>query len=259
MHPYLRLEHPIRFAHRGSRLLWPENTKLAFQRAIDLGYRYIETDVRLTADRVVVVFHDRTLDRTTNSFGKIEEWEWADLEKLDAGFEHGPEQGFPYRGKGACIPRLDDVLSTWPDVYFNIDLKAPRVEWAAAEVIKQLRRSDTVLVGSFSDRRLAKFRRITRGTVATAAGPVEAVRLATAARRGSTPRSAPVAYQLPFDSRVIPLDVRLVETAHAAGAHVHAWTVNEAADMDRLLDIGVDGITTDRPDTLDDVLRRRSS
>ncbi len=255
--PYLALEHPLRFAHRGSRILWPENTMAAFAGAVQLGYRYIETDVRMTRDRVVVVFHDRSLERTTNGSGRVEDQDWSDLVSLDAAYRHGAMDGFPLRGRGVGIPRLDDVLSTWPDIHFNIDLKAPRIEWAVAEVVKSLRRSNSVLIASFHDRRVAKFRRITRNTVATSGGPLAVLRLALAARTGRRLTTPHAAFQLPYDRRELPIDERLVATAHAAGAQLHVWTVNDAAEMRRMLDLGVDGIITDRPDVLNEVVAER--
>ena len=110
-----------------------------------------------------------------------------------------------FRGQGIGIPRLDDVLATWPDVHFNIDLKAPGIEWSVAEVIKNAHRSESVLIGSFVDRRISKFRRVTRGTVATSAGPAAALRLLAASSRGRPPKTAVDAFQLPFDARALPI------------------------------------------------------
>ena len=255
--PYLAAEHPIRFAHRGSRVLWPENTLEAFQRAIDLGYRYIETDIRITRDRVVVVFHDATVDRMTNGVGRVEDWLWEDLRHLDAGWSFDPDNGFPFRDRGVGISRLDEVLATFPDVHFNLDMKGRDLEWPTYEVIREMGREDSVLAGSFIDRRAAKLRRISHGTVATAAGPTAAVRMWVASRRGATIRHPAVAYQVPFDSPILQFDQAYVDAIHAGGAHVHAWTVNEPADMQRLLDLGVDGIVTDRPDVLNEVMAAR--
>lgn len=245
-------------AHRGSRILWPENTKTAFAGAIEQhGCVYVETDVRVTRDGVVVVFHDDTLDRTTNGVGKVVDWPWEDLQHLDAAWSFGAEEGYPLRGTGVTIPRLDEVFATWPDVHFNIDLKAPNIEWPVAEVVVQSRRAQKVLIGSFHDGRIARFRRITRGSVATSAGPLAASRAWAASRVGRTVRRAPEAYQMPYRVRGAALDRKFVDAAHLAGAHVHAWTVNEPADMARLLDVGVDGIVTDRPDLLNAVLAHR--
>ena len=254
MHPYLALEHPVRMAHRGSRVLWPENTALAFQGVVDLGLRYIETDVRLTADGVVVVFHDPTLERTTNGVGRVDAWEWEDLRHLDAAWSHGADQGRPLRGTGVGISRLDEVLITWPDVHFNIDLKASGSEWPVAEVIRRAGRQESVLIASFSDARIARFRRITRGAVATSAGPTATARALVASRLGRPAPRGPVAYQVPYDQRGLPIGARLIDSIHAAGAQVHVWTVNEVSEMQRLLQVGVDGIVTDRPDRLNEVL-----
>ena len=255
--PYLELEHPIRFAHRGSRVLWPENTITAFQGAVDLGYRYIETDVRITRDRVVVVFHDATLERTTNGVGRVADWLWEDLQHLDAGWMHGADDGFPFRGTGVRISRLEDVLSAFPDVRFNIDLKGRHLEWPVYEVIKSAGREDTTLIGSFIDHRAARFRRISLGRVATAAGPSAVLAMWAASRRGRSIRHPAAAYQVPFDNPWLRIDAAYVDAIHRAGAHIHCWTVNEAADMRRLLEVGVDGIVTDRPDVLNEVLASR--
>lgn len=257
--PYLTHEHPIRLAHRGSKELWPENTMVAFAGAVEMGYRYLETDVRMTADGVVVAFHDSTLDRTTNATGSLAEWRWEELRHLDAGWHFGEESGYPRRGSGVTIPRLDELFATWPDACFNIDLKAPGIEWAVAEVVMRAGRQDSVCIGSFHDRRINRFRRITQGEVATSAGPVEASRAFLASRRGRPMRTRAAALQLPYAvSSRVRVDTTLVDAAHAAGVQVHAWTVNEAPDMEQLLDAGVDGIITDRPDILNEVVARRA-
>ena len=129
---YFDLEHPIRFAHRGSRILWPENTWYAFDHAVDdLGYQYVETDVQMTADGTVVVFHDATLERCTNGVGKIAEWQWDDLKHLDAAYTFTPDgESFPLRGLGIGVSRLDDTFDRYPGLRLNIDLKADGTEWA---------------------------------------------------------------------------------------------------------------------------------
>jgi glycerophosphoryl diester phosphodiesterase len=257
--PYLALETPIRLAHRGSRVLWPENTWLAFDGAVEgLGYSYVETDIRITRDHVVVVFHDETLERTTNGVGKVSDWDWEDLRHLDAGYRFSPDgDSFPARGTGVTIPRLDDTFDRYSEVHFNIDLKAPRSEWAVAEVIARMRASEHALVGSFNDRRIARFRRITKGSVATAAGPSASIAMYAASRVGRTIRRSVDAYQLPMNIRGGSVDQKLVDAVHESGAHLHVWTVNEAEPMVELLALGVDGIVTDRPDILNDVLEER--
>ncbi|NND04216.1 MAG: glycerophosphodiester phosphodiesterase [Acidimicrobiia bacterium] len=257
--PYLSLEHPIRFAHRGSRVLWPENTVYAFERAVAMGYRYIETDVRISKDGHVVVFHDETLERTTDSRGKVSDWHLDELRKLDAAFHFDHEGGHPLRGQGVRISSLADVFAEFPDVYFNIDLKGPNLEWPVADVIRQAGREDSVMIGSFVGLRTARFRRITNGAVATSAGPRDTIMMWAASRRGRFVRRPVEAYQIPFNYKSLPIDQKYVDAIHNSGAQVHFWTVNEKPDMHRLLDLGADGIVTDRPDALNEVLAVRAT
>lgn len=257
IHPYLTLEHPVRLAHRGSRILWPENTMLAFQGAVDLGCKYLEIDVRRTRDGVVAVFHDQVLDRVTNGTGRIDHWMWEDVRHLDAAWSFDPVHGHPRRATGVTVPSLDELFSTFPDLHINIDLKGPHLEWGVADLIQRHRRADRTLIGSFKDFRLSRFRRITRGTVPTSAGPVRAVAMWAASRAGAVSRGPEVAYQVPFEHPLLRLDRKYVDAIHAAGAQVHAWTVNDARTMHRLLDLGVDGIVTDRPDVLNEVIEER--
>lgn len=224
----------------------------------EFGYRYLETDVRKTRDGVVVMFHDATLDRTTNGVGAIADWLWEDLRHLDAAWSFGEEQGYPLRSTGVHIPRLEEVFGTWPGIHVNIDLKAPGMEWAVAETIVRARRREQALVASFVDARIARFRRITQGDVATSAGTALATAAWVASRVGRPVPRQPDAYQMPFQARGARLDRRFVDAAHAAGAQVHAWVVNQRDDMERLLEIGVDGIVTDLPDVLNEVIAARA-
>jgi glycerophosphoryl diester phosphodiesterase len=253
---YFAGEHPIRLAHRGSRELWPENTWHAFDAVTkDLGYRYIETDIRVTRDGVVVVFHDDTLERTTNGVGRVSDWMWEDLKHLDAAYHFSPDgENHPLRSTGVHIHSLEETFERYPDVYFNIDLKAKGSAWLVADVIVRAGRTDSVMIGSFNDLRLSRFRRITKGEVATSAGPRSATAMYSASRVGRSLRRPHQAYQLPHAMRGVPVDRRLLESVHAAGAHLHLWTVNEPELMDRYIDLGVDGIVTDRPDLLNEVL-----
>lgn len=255
--PYLSAEYPLRFAHRGSRVLWPENTAEAFQGAIDLGYRYIETDVRISKDGVVVAFHDATLERTTNGAGAVADWDFEDLCRLDAAWWFDEENGYPLRGTGVRIRSLAEVFQAWPDAFFNIDLKGRSLEWAVADVIKRHGREGSTLIGSFVDRRIARFRRITGGEIAVSAGPATVLAMVNASRFGRSVRRSFAAYQLPFNYKSVPITRKLVDAIHRADAQIHTWTVNEAPDMHRMLDLGVDGIVSDRLDVLNDVLRER--
>jgi glycerophosphoryl diester phosphodiesterase len=228
---------------------------LAFGKAIDeLGYHYVELDVRLTTDRVPVILHDATLDRTTDASGPVAARSVAELKEVDAAYRFHPDRDFPFRGTGAGIPTLDEVYRAWPELRINIDLKVAGAEWAVAEVIRANDAEHRSLLGSFQERRISKFRRITGGTVATSAGPMRAVQMWVASRLGMTPRRPVQAYQVSEQYTGLSVDRRLVDAVHRAGAQLHVWTVNEEEDMRRLLALGVDGIMTDRPDVLNEVL-----
>jgi glycerophosphoryl diester phosphodiesterase len=248
--PYLLHEHPIRFAHRGSRILWPENTMVAFQGAVDLGYRYIETDLHVARDGKVVIFHDDSLERLTDGVGRFWDHDWATLRTLDAAYQFDPVNRFPRRGAGVGMPLLEEAVRTFPDAQFNLDLKQPGIEAAVADEVRRLGIEDRVLVGSFYDRRVRRVRLLAGDRLATAAGPGEVVRALAAARVGRTISGAFDALQIP--ERIVTR--RLVEAAHRGGKHVHVWTINDPAAMRRLLDLGVDGIVSDRPDLLNEVV-----
>lgn len=258
--PALSGEHPIAMAHRGSQTLWPENTMIAFQGAIDLGFRYLETDIRATRDGVLVACHDPTLERTTDGSGPVVEHTFEDLQQLDAGYGFSPEHDHPQRGRGVRIPTLDELLLSFPHVILTLDLKAGGIEAPLHDLIARRKAWDRVIVGSFRDRRLRRFRTIAEGRVATSSGPAETARFLTAARTGRATRMQADALQVP--ARAGPIQVvteRTVRAAHESGKQVHVWTVNDRERMVELLDLGVDGIITDRPDVLRDVMQQRGS
>ena len=220
----------------------------AFQRAIDLGYRYVETDLHVTADGVLLLLHDHTLARVAGQDVRVDALSWAQVQRSRVA------------GR-APIPQLEDILGTWPQLRLNLDLK---VMGAVAPLVEAIRRTgavDRVCVGSFSDRRLARVRAALGPRLCTSLGPRHALALRAAATgdlaRWLAPRRIPCA-QLPEQyGRIQVVTPRLVETAHRYGLQVHVWTVDEPERMDRLLDLGVDGIMTDRPHTLREVLQRR--
>jgi glycerophosphoryl diester phosphodiesterase len=258
--PVLQAPLPIAVAHRGSRRLWPENTMSAFQGAVDLGFTWIETDLHVTRDGVIVCFHDDTLGRTTDRSGRVSEIDWDELAGADAGHHHGRSKGYPFRGQGIGIPRLDEVLQTFPDVRLIVDLKQDRVEDALAEAVVAWGVEDRLVVGSFSDTRMARFRHLTAGRVATSAGEGEASRIWRGSLAGRVPALPVDALQLPRRWRGIRIVTRrFLRLVHEAGLQVHVWTVNAPAVMRALLDDGVDGLITDRPDLLRAVLEDRGS
>jgi glycerophosphoryl diester phosphodiesterase len=245
---FLDHDGPLAFAHRGGACEFPENTMAAFDHAVRLGYRYLETDVHVTADGVVVAFHDDVLDRVTDRSGVIAQLPWADVRRARVG-DTGDER----------VPLLEEVLATWPDVFVNIDPKHDASVGPLVEVLRRTQSFDRVCVSAFSDRRLARFRRLTGGQVCTGMGPGEIARLRVASV-GHLP-AGPIAaacVQVPvWYGRVRVVDASFVAAAHRRGLPVHVWTIDDPAEMERLLDLGVDGIMTDRPAVLKDVLVRR--
>jgi glycerophosphoryl diester phosphodiesterase len=240
------LDHPgpIPFAHRGGAGEWPENTMAAFEHAVGLGYRYLETDVHLTADGVLVAFHDDVLDRVTDRRGSIAALPWSDVRQA--------------RVDGQGIPLLEELLGAWPEVRVNIDPKHDASVPPLVEVLDRTRAHDRVCVAAFSDRRLARFRQLTGGRVCTGTGPVEVARLRVARYRVPCGPIAAACAQVPLRWQRWPVvDHRFLAAAHRRSLPVHVWTIDDADQMEQLLDLGVDGIMTDRPAVLKEVLQRR--
>ena len=258
MTAYLDGSGPRPFAHRGwhiGDLAGLENSMVAFRRAFEEGYRYLETDVRATADGQLIVFHDARLDRVTDGRGVIAELPWSEVRQARI------------RGKEP-IPLLADLLAELPAARFNIDAKAGAAVEPLAEEIKRSGAAGRVCVVSFSDRRLAVLRAALEPDVAWAIGPRETFRLVRASllRRGFA--TSAVAVQVPVTYQRVPIVTpRFLAAAHAARAlqrgdhalEVHVWTIDDPAEMRRLLTLGVDGIMTDRPELLRDALIERSA
>lgn len=257
--PVLEGARPFAIAHRGSGILWPENTMVAFQGAVSLGYTWLETDVHVTSDGVVVCLHDHTLDRTTSATGLVAGRTFAELADIDAGHHHGPDQGHPFRGAGAVIPSLEEVVTTFPDVKVVVDLKRDGTEAPLAGLVDRLSLWDRLVVGSFSDARIRRFRALTGGRVATSTGPRAAlVRWAASGVRIRPP--AAHALQVPITYKRMRVVTRRSVAAHRkAGSQVHVWTVNDRPVMEQLLEWEVDGIITDRPDLLRTVMIERGA
>lgn len=242
---YLDHPGPLAFAHRGGAEAHPENTLAAFAHAVDLGYRYLETDVHVTSDGVALAFHDDSLDRVTDRTGRIAASTWAEIRDARVG---GTER----------ICRLDELLATFPDARFNLDPKADAAIEPIVEVLVRRRAVERVCVGSFSDRRIAELRRRCGPALAISAGPRATARARV--RAAGAPIAAPdvSCYQIPVRARGVELaTASFVAMAHRAQQQVHIWTIDDPAEMHRLLDLGVDGIMTDRPEVLRDVLVER--
>ncbi|MFG2870572.1 glycerophosphodiester phosphodiesterase [Streptomyces sp. NPDC048338] len=245
-HPYLDHPAPIPFAHRGGSADGLENTAAAFRRAAAAGYRYFETDVHTTADGALVAFHDATLDRVTDAAGRIRDLPWdAVREARVAGKEP--------------LPLFEDLLEEFPEARWNVDLKAESSLEPLVELIRRTGAWDRICVGSFTESRVARARRLAGPRLATSYG-VSGV-LGLRLRSFGIPaalRSGAVAAQVPQSQAGVPVvDRRFVRAAHARGLQVHVWTINDPERMNSLLDLGVDGIMTDHLETLRAVLTDR--
>jgi glycerophosphoryl diester phosphodiesterase len=249
---YLDHPGPLALAHRGFSPTGLENSMAAFQAAVDLGYRYLETDVHATSDGVLLAFHDHVLDRVTSDRGHIADLPWSRVRRARIG---GTEP----------IPRLEDVLGAWPAARLNVDVKHPAAVGPLVDVLGRTGAHRRVLVASFSDRRRrAVLQGLDDAGVTTSASPPGVSRFLAATAGGlrgeALRRTVPGVHclQLPVRAGAIPVvTARTVAAAHSAGLPVHVWTINDVAQMHRLLDLGVDGLVTDRADTLREVLRAR--
>lgn len=243
---YLDWPGPIPFAHRGGASEAPENTLPAFEHAVSLGYRYVETDVHVTADGVLLAFHDDVLDRVTDRSGVVADLPWSEVAQARV---DGVEP----------IPLLEDLLGAFGDLRVNID---PKHDAAVEPLVDVLRRCDAVArvcVGAFSDERIERVRGLLPG-VCTSLGPMGSLQLGLAAQGQEVGELPAPCAQLPptYGDTEIVTDA-LVEEAHRRGIQVHVWTIDDPEEMRRLLDLGVDGIMTDRPAVLRDVLVERGA
>jgi glycerophosphoryl diester phosphodiesterase len=242
--------HPAAFAHRGGAAEAPENSVTAFERAVEsLGYHYLETDVHATADGEVVVIHDPVLDRVTDRAGEVTSLPWSEV-------------GAARLSDGSQVPRLAEVLAAWPGVRWNIDAKHDRVVEPLARVVAAAGAVERVCITAFSDRRVHRVRRLLGPRLCTAMGPIAVAGLRAAS---FAPSLAPDALWRPAGAAQVPVsqgpvpvvDRRFLSAAHRYGLAVHVWTIDDESAMRNLLDLGVDGIMTDRPSLLREVLVER--
>ncbi|WP_240322788.1 glycerophosphodiester phosphodiesterase [Austwickia chelonae] len=247
---------PLALAHRGGTRYAPtqgkENTLKAFAAAVELGYRYLETDVHLTVDGVLLALHDARLERVSDMEGAVAEMTLEEVRRARI-------------GESEPIPTLRELFNAFPDAHFNIDLKAEGTGPALWVLIEELQMHDRVCVSSFSRRRLWAFRRISHGRVATAAGRwgIAWLRFAPSSLTRWI-HSPAAAYQIPLRRKILGRTVtvftpQLLAAAQRTGAQVHIWTVDDAQQMRELFDLGVDGLFTDRIDVLAHVLRERGA
>jgi glycerophosphoryl diester phosphodiesterase len=241
------LDHPrpAAFAHRGGAAHGPENSWPAFEHAVKLGYAYLETDARATSDGVLLAFHDRTLDRVTDASGLLAAMPYSRVAEVRIA---GQEP----------IPLVEDLLGTWPELRFNIDLKDAGSIRAMARVLKRTQSWDRVCITSFSGRRLREAMGIVDRPVCMAVTPaaIAAVRYAGVPGRALAARLARSGAQCAQVPRQIATR-EFIRRAQLLGLHVHVWTLNTREAIERALDLGADGVMTDEVVLLRDILTER--
>lgn len=268
-HPFFRPDDPLLvIAHRGGAGERPENTMLAFQHAVDVGVDALEMDVHSTSDGVLVVIHDDTVDRTTDGSGRVHDMTFAELQALDAGYNWTPADaeaesaGHPFRGSDAKIPAFEEVLTAFPDMRMVIEIKqeTPSIVQPLCDMLRAHHMQEQVIVGSFHAAALYAFRDACP-EVATSAAEEEIRPFFILNQVGLTRAYAPSmhAFQVPeYSGSLHVVTQSFVEGARAHNIAVQTWTINDEADMRRMIDLDVNGIITDFPTRLMDVLGRET-
>jgi glycerophosphoryl diester phosphodiesterase len=254
---------PRIFGHRGAAGVAPENTLPSFALAKALGASYLELDVHGTKDGVVVVLHDPTLDRTTNHTGPVREQTWDQVADLDAGYGFTSDgRSYPYRGQGARIPTLESVLRGFPECCFNIEIKQedPPIVEPVLDILRQTRVVDRTLLAAEHHTIMQRIRAIGGAPISTSMSAVEVAEFIV--RLGANNW---LGYEVPAQAAQIPcayegielVTRESVDALHRFGCEVHVWTINDSDEIERLLDLGVDGIMSDFPGLVAQAVRRR--
>ncbi len=251
-HPFLDVPSPVAFAHRGGAREAPENSLRAFRNAVSLGFDHIETDIRATADGVPVVFHDASLQRVTDRVGRIRDLPFNEVKKA-------------HIGNAERVHSLAEVLDHFPGIRFNIDIKEDNAVQPVIDLLSDADHLDRICVASFSWRRLRAVRSAFGAAVCTSLAPQEVAALVSRSRLGRASIASrfvfpatPACVQIPRRaSGMTIVTPNLIRQAHLRGWPVHVWTVDDPGQMNDLLDLGVDGIVTDRPSVLRQVLAAR--
>ncbi len=255
---------PLVIAHRGGEGLWPSNTLYAFRRAAEMGVDMLEMDVHTSADGILVVRHDDTVDSTTDGTGEIRSKTLAELKGLDAGYTWTEDgQHFPYRNQAITIPTLEEVFSALPDMPMTIEIKQtePSITQPLCDLIRRYHKTTQVIVGSFHNEALDDFRRLCP-EVATSGHQRDVRTFVYLAMAGLAGVYSPQTHALQVPRRYGNVEIispRTLRAAHARGLNVQVWTVNESTEMTDLIELGIDGIITDRPDRLLTLLSRQAS
>jgi glycerophosphoryl diester phosphodiesterase len=252
---------PLLIAHRGGARLAPENTIVAFRNGLETwGADMIEFDVRATADGHAVVIHDATVDRTTEGTGEVARMTLAELRELDAGYHFSPDDGasYPFRGRAVRVPTIEEVFETFPRARMTIEVKSGAVQEPLFAALERHGAAGQVVLGGMRDRDRTLFSRRHGGALSPSLEQLRPFVMLHRARLGAFWPIPGHVVQVPerYERSVI-VTASFVAAVHRQGLDVHVWTVDERADIERLLDWGVDGLLTDRPDVLGTVLHER--
>ncbi|MBP8002476.1 MAG: glycerophosphodiester phosphodiesterase [Chloroflexi bacterium] len=264
-HPYFATApHVLVIAHQGGEQLRPDNTLAAFQHAAELGVDVLEMDIHSTADGHLVVIHDDSVDRTTNGTGRITELTLAEIKTFDAAYRwpHNVENPteFPYRGQGITIPTLAEIFQTFPEYRINIEIKQtePPLAEPLCQLIREYHKEEQVLVVASDAAAIQAFReQCPEVATGGAAAEIQLFFGLNTVFLGATYQPRMEAFQVPeYSGNIHVVTDRFVQEAHQQNVQVHVWTIDEEADMRRFIALGVDGIITNRPDLLLQLLGR---
>ncbi|WP_163102475.1 glycerophosphodiester phosphodiesterase [Peribacillus alkalitolerans] len=259
--PFFENTRPMVIAHQGGEDLAPSNTMVAFQQAVDMGVDALEFDIHITKDGELVTIHDPTVDRTTEGVGKVADMTLEQIQKLDAGYQFQDLDGnFSFRGKGVYIPTVEEVFSTYPNMKMVMEIKddnpREKIEEIAAKLWKLIethKLQDKVLIAAFDQSIVDTFNSYSKGKVAIAGGKQEIKKFVVYhtlfLRNLYQPKVD--AIEIPTKESIFDLtEKRLIDGAHRRGMDVHYWTIDDKAQMKQLIEKGADGIITNRPDLM---------
>lgn len=255
---------PLVIAHQGGDGIWPGNTMYAFERAVETGADVLEMDAHITKDGQIILMHDEEVDRTTDGSGLVEEMTLDELQQLDAAYKWSNDEGqtFPFRGQGIRVPTLEDLFQRFPQMRYVIEIKLTQnpIEKPLCDLIRKHAMQDRVMIASFHDAAMQNFRE-TCSEIATSAARTEVRNFVLLGKAFLSGFIAPEyqSIQPPYDpkeSMNIPImTARFIREAHARNIRVEPWTVDDPALMKQYIEWGVDGIITDRPDLMVQVLK----
>jgi glycerophosphoryl diester phosphodiesterase len=263
MHPFFELRRPIVIGHRGCAGEAPENTLPSFERALAQGAAILESDIHLTRDGIPVLIHDPCIDRLTDGSGPVSGYSLAELQGFDAGHHFIRERGQndPHTAQSLTIPSLEEAFEAFPTARFNLELKTsePGLVDAVVDRVVEYQREALTLLTAAEDPIMAALRRRLAGLSTQIAQGASRSDVLDFLSEGPQ-KPGPMALQIPalYEDRPL-VTPALVKRAHQRGIQVHVWTINETAEMARLLDQGVDGIITDFPGRLVALLSERST